>query len=97
MIIRANEGVFGNGCVYETLGIASFVPIRRYKCQCGAERLNQPLNPQCFIHDFSCGFSYHLISGKSLNSRSVILQFCSFAEISKEAIKSLYSCLHSEK
>jgi hypothetical protein len=28
-----------NGCVYETLGIAGFVPIRRHKRQCGAERL----------------------------------------------------------
>ncbi len=28
-----------NGCVYETLGIAGFGPIRRHKRRCGAERL----------------------------------------------------------
>ena len=28
-----------NGCVYEALGIAGFVPIRRHKRRCGAERL----------------------------------------------------------
>ncbi|MBN1253081.1 MAG: hypothetical protein JXA16_13170, partial [Bacteroidales bacterium] len=27
-----------NGCVYETLGIAGFVPIRRHKRRCGEER-----------------------------------------------------------
>lgn len=67
------------------------------KADAGQKHSSNHLTPQCFIHDVSCGFSYHFISGKSLNSRSVILQFCSFAEISKEAIKSLYSCLHSEK
>jgi len=29
-----------NGCVYETLGIAGYVPICRYKRRCGAELLN---------------------------------------------------------
>ena len=40
-----------NGCVYETLGIAGFVPIRRHKRRYGAEILNQLLKNQCFIHD----------------------------------------------
>jgi len=37
--------------VYEALGIAGFVLIRRHKRQGGAERLIYPFKPQCFIHD----------------------------------------------
>ena len=34
-----------NGCVYETLGIAGFVPIHRHKRRCGAECTTNHLNP----------------------------------------------------
>jgi len=34
------SAITANGCVYQPLGIAGFVPIRRHKRRCGAERLN---------------------------------------------------------